>query len=36
MNIIIVGPMIAILIILLAELYVEIKQRYIDWRKHGK
>ena len=33
MNILIVGPMIAILIILLAELYIDLKQRIKDWRR---
>jgi hypothetical protein len=33
MNIIIVGPMIAIFIILLAELFIEMRQRYKDWRR---
>ncbi len=33
MNILIVGPMIAITIILLAELIIELRQRYRDWRR---
>tara|TARA_R100000700_G_C3066297_1_gene78659 strand:- start:318 stop:440 length:123 start_codon:yes stop_codon:yes gene_type:complete len=35
MNILIVGPLIAIVVILIADLYVELKQRYKDWRENG-
>jgi hypothetical protein len=33
MNILIVGPMLAILFILLSELFIELRQRYRDWRR---
>ena len=36
MNLLFIIPMIFIAVIVISELYIEIKQRYTDWRKHGR
>ena len=36
MNILFIAGFIFITYILLAEIYIDLKQRYIDWRKYGR
>ncbi len=36
MNIIIISAFVFVGYILLAEIYIDLKQRYIDWRKYGR
>ena len=36
MNILIVGPLVAITLILIAETFIALRQKYRDWRSNGK